>query len=96
MPVPPPRRRNQPPHTCFRAPLPGESLRYFTPAELLRLHGFPEGFSFGPIAGVDAEGDGACLTPRQCWKLVGNSVSVVVVAELLRALLREGEGERCL
>ena len=80
----------------FRAPRPGERLRYFTPAELLRLHGFPEAFSFGPIAGVDDDSDGAGLTPRQCWKLIGNSVSVVVVAELLRALLREGEGERCL
>ena len=97
----------------------GEQLRYFTPGEIARLHGFPRGFSFGPIAGVDDRGGGArdadggvagaaCgadgaaqgrtaageeeeeeerLTPRQCWRLVGNSVNVGVVAALLRALL---------
>ncbi|CAJ1435684.1 unnamed protein product [Effrenium voratum] len=28
---------------------PGEAVRYFTPQELLRIHGFPETFSFGKV-----------------------------------------------
>jgi hypothetical protein len=50
--------------------------RYFTPAEIARLHSFPGSFTFS--------GD---MDPRQCYKLLGNSLSVAVVADLLKFLL---------
>lgn len=50
---------------------PGEDLRYFTTVELLRLHGFSEHFQF-------PEG----VTQHQRYKLIGDSISVDVVAEL--------------
>lgn len=53
--------------------------RYFTPAEIARLHSFPQQFGF--------PGD---MTPRQCYKLLGNSLSVAVVADLLRFVLLSG------
>jgi hypothetical protein len=55
--------------------------RYFTPAEIARLHSFPESFSY--------PGD---MEPRQCYKLLGNSLSVAVVADLLKFLLLSGSG----
>ncbi|KAL6050121.1 C-5 cytosine-specific DNA methylase [Balamuthia mandrillaris] len=52
-------------------------LRYFTPREVANLHGFPrEGFEFP--AGV---------TLRQQYQVLGNSLNIGVVAELLRYLL---------
>lgn len=57
---------------------PWEAVRYFTPRELLRLAGFPEGFAF-------PEG----FTATQSYKLVGDSINVDVVAHLLRFLLFE-------
>ncbi|CAJ1418334.1 unnamed protein product [Effrenium voratum] len=56
---------------------PGEAVRYFTPQELLRIHGFPETFSFGKA------------TQHQRYKLIGDSINVNVVAELMRYLLFE-------
>jgi hypothetical protein len=55
--------------------------RYFTPAEIARLHSFPASFCF--------PGD---MEPRQCYKLLGNSLSVAVVADLLKFLLLSGSG----
>ena len=53
-------------------------LRRFTPQELLTLFGFPRGFRFGDI-------------PLQHkYKLVGNSINVTVVTELLTELLFGG------
>uniref|UniRef100_A0AAJ7XJB3 tRNA (Cytosine(38)-C(5))-methyltransferase n=1 Tax=Petromyzon marinus TaxID=7757 RepID=A0AAJ7XJB3_PETMA len=52
-------------------------LRYFSPGEVARIHGFPDGFSF-------PEG----LSLRKRWQLLGNSVNVRLVAELLRLTLR--------
>lgn len=55
---------------------PRSRLRFFTERELLRLHGFPKAFSFPED-----------LSFRRRAALVGNSVSVDVVALLLRHLL---------
>eukprot|EP01007_Sphenomonas_quadrangularis_P003132 NODE_571_length_1345_cov_148.524691_g445_i0.p1 GENE.NODE_571_length_1345_cov_148.524691_g445_i0~~NODE_571_length_1345_cov_148.524691_g445_i0.p1 ORF type:complete len:412 (-),score=37.46 NODE_571_length_1345_cov_148.524691_g445_i0:108-1319(-) len=48
------------------------AARYFSPQELLRLHGFPPHFEWPHE-----------LSTVQRWKLVGNSLSVPVVAVLL-------------
>eukprot|EP00906_Rhabdomonas_costata_P008338 RCo011884 len=53
-------------------------VRFFSPRELLRLHGFPERFRFPPH-----------LTLAQQYALIGNSLNVTVVSALLRRLLRE-------
>lgn len=51
-------------------------LRYFTPREIANLHSFPASFSFP-----------AHITLRQRYALLGNSLSALVVADLLRYLL---------
>lgn len=51
-------------------------LRYFMPREVAHFHTFPDSFSFPPG-----------MTPRQCYQLLGNSLSVAVVADLLKFLL---------
>ncbi|CAA6672688.1 unnamed protein product [Spirodela intermedia] len=53
-------------------------LRYFTPREVANLHSFPEDFDFPPH-----------ISLRQRYALLGNSLSVAVVAPLLRYLLSE-------
>ena len=54
-------------------------LRYFSPQEVAALHSFPASFSFPPG------------TPRrQQYALLGNSLSVLVVATLLQHLLQSG------
>jgi site-specific DNA-cytosine methylase len=50
--------------------------RFFTPEEIAMLHSFPETFTFP-----------SSMSSRQCYKLLGNSLSVAVVADLLRYLL---------
>ncbi|CDJ35490.1 DNA methyltransferase 2, putative [Eimeria mitis] len=62
----------------FRRLRAGESIRFFSSRELLRLHGFPETFSFPPS-----------LPFRKRAALVGNSVNVKVVALLLQHLLQQ-------
>jgi tRNA (cytosine38-C5)-methyltransferase len=52
-------------------------LRFFTPREVASLHGFPPEFSFP-----------SDLTTRQMYQLLGNSLNVLVVAELIKYLLR--------
>ena len=47
--------------------------RYFTPREVARLHGFPEAFTFP-----------GAISPKKRYELLGNSLSVQVVAALLR------------
>lgn len=54
-------------------------LRYFTPAEVAALHGYPPSFRFPPH-----------LTLKQRYGLLGNSLSVDVVAALLQYLVGEG------
>ncbi|GFP81480.1 DNA (cytosine-5)-methyltransferase [Phtheirospermum japonicum] len=50
-------------------------LRYFTPREVANLHSFPEEFQFPEHVSL-----------RQCYALLGNSLSVGVVGPLLRYL----------
>lgn len=50
-------------------------LRYFTPREVARLMSFPEEFEFP-----------ADTTNRQKYRLLGNSINVCVVGELLKLL----------
>jgi tRNA (cytosine38-C5)-methyltransferase len=51
------------------------SLRFFTPQEILCLHGFPFGFQFP-----------SDLSTRQCYQLLGNGLNCFVVAQLLSYL----------
>lgn len=53
-------------------------LRYFTPREVANLHSFPSQFSFPPQ-----------VTLRQRYQLLGNSLSVAVVADLLAYMLQD-------
>lgn len=50
-------------------------LRFFTPKEVARLMSFPESFSFPPD-----------VTNKQRYRLLGNSINVAVVAELIKLL----------
>lgn len=50
----------------------GAGIRRFAPAEIARLLHFPEGFRFPET-----------LSMRNCWKLLGNSLSVVAVQSIL-------------
>ncbi|NXY42568.1 TRDMT methyltransferase, partial [Ceuthmochares aereus] len=51
-------------------------LRYFTPREIANLHGFPPEFGFPDK-----------VTIKQCYRLLGNSLNVHVVAKLISILL---------
>lgn len=51
------------------------NFRFFTPKEICRLMGFPEYFNF-PLG----------ITKKQKYMLLGNSVNVKVVAELIKIL----------
>eukprot|EP00873_Tetraselmis_striata_P012473 jgi/Tetstr1/432737/TSEL_022103.t1 len=66
----------------FGASLKELGLRYFTPREVANLHSFPPSFAFPPG-----------ITLRQRYALLGNSLSVAVVADLLTYLLAEPAGE---
>ncbi|KAA8521518.1 hypothetical protein F0562_012172 [Nyssa sinensis] len=55
-----------------------QCLRYFTPREVANLHSFPEDFHFPKH-----------ISLRQRYALLGNSLSVAVVAPLLRYLFTE-------
>lgn len=50
-------------------------LRYLSPKELSNLQGFPPSFQFPPD-----------LTFKQCYRLLGNSLNVVVVQHLISYL----------
>lgn len=50
-------------------------LRYFTPREVARLMSFPETFSFPDVT-----------TTRQQYRLLGNSINILVVGELIKLL----------
>ncbi|CAI9094507.1 OLC1v1030260C2 [Oldenlandia corymbosa var. corymbosa] len=60
------------------APLEELCLRYFTPREVANLHSFPGDFQFPPH-----------ISLRQCYALLGNSLSVGVVAPLLHYLFSD-------
>nr|XP_056713430.1 tRNA (cytosine(38)-C(5))-methyltransferase isoform X2 [Euleptes europaea] len=51
-------------------------LRYFTPREIANLHGFPPQFDFP-----------GKVTMKQCYRLLGNSLNVHVVAKLISILV---------
>lgn len=51
-------------------------VRYFAPAEVLALQGFPEGWELPASLGV-----------RQQWRLIGNSINVTVARHVLERLL---------
>ncbi|NXC45805.1 TRDMT methyltransferase, partial [Penelope pileata] len=51
-------------------------LRYFTPREIANLHGFPPEFGFPDKVSI-----------KQCYRLLGNSLNVHVVAKLISVLL---------
>ncbi|GAV70563.1 DNA_methylase domain-containing protein [Cephalotus follicularis] len=55
-----------------------QCLRYFTPREVANLHSFPEDFQFPQHTSL-----------RQRYALLGNSLSIAVVAPLLRYLFAE-------
>ncbi|XP_064483846.1 tRNA (cytosine(38)-C(5))-methyltransferase-like [Ornithodoros turicata] len=55
-------------------------LRYFTPQEVSRLMCFPEQFRFPQE-----------VTPRQRYRLLGNSVNVRLVRELMQHLLNDAD-----
>ncbi|XP_072947463.1 tRNA (cytosine(38)-C(5))-methyltransferase [Epargyreus clarus] len=50
-------------------------LRFFTPTEVLALMAFPKYYNFPEN-----------ITTKQCYRLLGNSVNVKVISELLRIL----------
>ncbi|KAF8065448.1 DNMT2 [Scenedesmus sp. PABB004] len=54
----------------------GLGVRHFTPLEIARLHSFPPGFAFPPG-----------MPRRAAYALLGNSLSVAVVADLLSYLV---------
>ncbi|CAG8538226.1 10925_t:CDS:2 [Acaulospora colombiana] len=55
-------------------------LRYFTEYEISSIMGFPEEFSFPPEVSL-----------KQRYKVLGNSINVKVVAELIKYLLLDKE-----
>ena len=69
------RRKDDEVDTCVDCLLPLK-LRYFTPREISNLMGFPPTHSFP-----------SDLTVRQCYKVMGNSLNVHVVATLMKYLL---------
>lgn len=50
-------------------------LRFFTPKEVARLMSFPEGFTFPES-----------VNEKQQYKLLGNSINVSVVSELIKLM----------
>ena len=54
------------------------NLRYFSPTEVSNLLGFPKSFSFPSNS-----------NPRICYRLLGNSLNVTVVALLTSILIKE-------
>jgi tRNA (cytosine38-C5)-methyltransferase len=54
-------------------------LRYFSPREVANLMGFPDDFEFPETS-----------TVKQRYRTLGNSISVKLVSELMRYLLKEG------
>ncbi|KAL0871725.1 hypothetical protein ABMA27_004231 [Loxostege sticticalis] len=59
----------------FIQPLRELKLRFFTPQEILALMSFPKDYSFPET-----------VSTKQCYRLLGNSVNVRVISELLKIL----------
>lgn len=62
------------------SPLENQGLRYFTPREVANLHSFPKEFCFPEHVSL-----------RQRYALLGNSLSISVVAPLIKYLFSEPE-----
>lgn len=58
-------------------------LRFFSPREVLRLMSFPEDFNFPPT-----------VNDKQQYKLLGNSINVAVVCELIKLLFNDWHNKR--
>ncbi|KMZ70077.1 DNA (cytosine-5-)-methyltransferase [Zostera marina] len=69
---------NQPGNRSETPSLKELGLRYFTPREVANLHSFPSDFKFPPHVSL-----------RQMYAMLGNSLSVAVVAPLLQYLFTE-------
>eukprot|EP00128_Syssomonas_multiformis_P017625 Colp12_sorted_trinity150504_noHs@7001 len=65
-------------HDNTNCPLRKLRIRYFTPREIARLHCFPDTMGFPPG-----------MTSQQCYRLLGNSMNVHVVAELFKYLFAD-------
>ncbi|KAH9949520.1 S-adenosyl-L-methionine-dependent methyltransferase [Amylocystis lapponica] len=64
-------------------------LRYFTPTELLRIFGFqPDDRDYGFVWPSE-------LSMKTQYKLIGNSVNVLVVTELVNYMVLEPAGQDC-
>ena len=57
-------------------------LRYFSPMEIAKIHGFPDSFEFPPSINL-----------RQQWKCLGNSMNIAVVAEILFAAFKNSSSD---
>eukprot|EP00051_Salpingoeca_urceolata_P020207 m.301337 g.301337 ORF g.301337 m.301337 type:complete len:268 (+) comp19565_c0_seq4:387-1190(+) len=66
-------------HSNGTCPLLALGLRYFTPKEMTRLHCYPEDYTFPDS-----------VTDKQARRLVGNSLNVEVVSQLIRYMLGDG------
>ena len=69
-------------------PTPFLRLRYFTPTELLNLFGFPVTFKWKAVEAItindtNADRKDIEITRKQQYELIGNSINVTVVTELL-------------
>jgi len=62
-------------------------LRFFTPREIAALHSFPAYFKF-PFHSESEFSTVDNLSPQQCYKLIGNSLNVIVISELLKYLFK--------
>ena len=76
--IPPPSHPT-PAHPTLPHPIRPLRIRYFASSEIALLHGFPPSFTFPPAVGR-----------KKQYELLGNSLSVQVVAELLRFLVSPG------
>eukprot|EP00116_Pleurobrachia_bachei_P005829 sb/3466091/ len=65
----------------FEAHMRSLNLRFFSPSEIARLHGYPDWFSFPEP-----------LTLKQRYKLLGNGLNVAVVKRVLEYLLSGESG----
>ncbi|OMJ08783.1 tRNA (cytosine(38)-C(5))-methyltransferase [Smittium culicis] len=63
-----------------------ENTRYFTEYEVARLLGFPNDFSFTSKSPNDKSEN---VTLKQSYKLLGNSLSVIVVSNLVTRLIKQ-------
>lgn len=59
------------------------TIRRLTPTECERLQGFPDGFT---AWGIDTDGNSVIISDTQRYKMMGNAVSVPVIAWIIQRL----------